>query len=127
MRKTSIILSVMLGLFMLYGGINHFLMPVFYLPFVPEFLPFREAIVILSGILEIVLGAAVLSSRYRSRAALSIMALMFMFLPVHIADVFRVAPAIGSQEAALIRLPIQFVFILWAWIASRNATINHPK
>ena len=120
MKILVLILSVLLGLFMLYGGVNHFLMPVFYLPFVPDFLPFREAIVILSGVLEIVLGAAVLIPKSRHYAALSIMALMIIFLPVHIADVFREAPAIGSHQAALIRLPFQFVFILWSWMASKQ-------
>ncbi len=118
MKLFTKILSVLLGLFMLYGGVNHFMIPVFYLPFVPEFLPFREAIVLLSGVLEIVLGAAVLIPKTRYYAALSIMALMIIFLPVHIADVFREAPAIGSHQAALIRLPFQFVFILWGWMAS---------
>jgi len=30
-------------------------------------------------------------------------------------DVFSATPAIGSQKAALIRLPIQFLFIFLAW------------
>jgi uncharacterized membrane protein len=119
MKIFTLILSVLLGLFMLYGGVNHLLKPVFYLPFVPAFLPFREAIVILSGVLEVVLGAAVLVPKSRYYAALSIMALMIIFLPVHIADVFSEVPAIGSHQAAIIRLPFQFVFILWGWMSSR--------
>lgn len=130
MKKLSTILSVALGLFMIYAGVTHLQKPVFYLPFVPEFLPFREAIVMVSGLLEIALGVAVLIPGFRYLSALSIMALMVLFLPVHIADLFRDTPAIGSHGAALIRLPVQFVFILWAWVASRNVTstrIFHGK
>jgi len=126
MKKLSTILSVALGLFMVFAGVTHLQKPVFYLPFVPEFLPFRDAIVMVSGLLEIALGIAVLLPRYRYLSALSILALMVLFLPVHIADLFRAAPAIGSHDVALIRLPVQFVFILWAWVASRNATLTRP-
>ncbi|WP_236888362.1 DoxX family protein [Desulfoluna limicola] len=127
MKKLSTILCVALGLFMIYAGVSHFLKPVFYLPFVPEFLPFREAIVILSGLLEIFLGVAVLLPRYRHLGALSIMALLVLFLPVHVADVIRDTPAIGSHGAALVRLPIQVLFIFWAWVASRYAPRTFPE
>ncbi len=46
------------------------------------------------------------------------------FLPVHIADVFRETPAIGNHQAALIRLPFQFVFILWGWAVTRYITVK---
>ena len=79
MKKLSTILSVALGLFMIYAGVTHLQKPVFYLPFVPEFLPFRDAIVTVSGLLEIALGIAVLLPRYRYLSALSILALMVCF------------------------------------------------
>jgi hypothetical protein len=44
---------------------------------------------------------------------------MLAFLPLHLMDVFKDAPAIGSHKAALVRLPLQFVFILWAWFIYR--------
>ena len=124
MDKISVILSFILGLFMVYSGVNHFLMAPFYLPFVPEFMPFREAIVILSGVVEVALGIAVLVPGLRVGAALSIMALMCLFFPVHIADVFKASPAMGSHEAALVRLPVQSLFIFWAWMASRSDKVK---
>jgi uncharacterized membrane protein len=41
--------------------------------------------------------------------------LMIAFLPLHIVDVFKDNPAIGSTTLAYIRLPIQFILIYWAW------------
>jgi len=35
-------------------------------------------------------------------------------------DVFKENPAIGSHQLALIRLPLQFVLILWAWFIAKK-------
>ncbi|MCG8185868.1 hypothetical protein J2Q11_07295 [Tenacibaculum finnmarkense genomovar finnmarkense] len=101
---------------MIFGGVQHFIKPTFYLPFVPTFLPFPIMIIYLSGILEIGLGILLfLDTKYAKLGALGIFYLMLLFLPVHIWDVFSATPAIGSHTAALIRLPFQFLFIAWAW------------
>jgi uncharacterized membrane protein len=121
LKRLASVLSVLLGIFMIWGGVNHFLKPTFYVPFVPDFLPVREAFVALSGGVEILLGIAALVPRLRPAAGWGIMVLMFAFLPVHVWDVFRSEPAIGSHAAALIRLPIQFVFILWAGFVAKFA------
>ncbi|MCG8206805.1 hypothetical protein J2Q01_04930 [Tenacibaculum finnmarkense genomovar finnmarkense] len=101
---------------MIFGGVQHFIKPTFYLPFVPTFLPFPIMIIYLSGILEIGLGILLfLDTKYAKLGALGIFYLMLLFLPVHIWDVFSATPAIGSHTAALIRLPFQFLCIAWAW------------
>ncbi|SOS48623.1 conserved membrane hypothetical protein [Tenacibaculum dicentrarchi] len=110
------VLKIILGVFMIFGGVQHFIKPTFYLPFVPTFLPFPIMIIYLSGILEIGLGVSLfLNKNYAKLGALGIFYLMLLFLPVHIWDVFSSNPAIGSHTAALIRLPFQFLFIAWAW------------
>jgi len=110
------IIKIILALFMLYGGVQHFVKPDFYLPFVPSFLPYPMAIIYISGIIEIVLGIALLlSKKYAKLGALGVLVLMILFLPIHIWDVFSENPAIGSHSAALIRLPIQFVLIALSW------------
>lgn len=121
MKKTALILSILIGLFMVWGGVLHFLKPAFYLPFVPDFLPFRGAFVLLSGAAEILLGIAVLNPGTRKLGGFGILALMLAFLPVHVWDLFRAHPAIGSHHAAWIRLPFQFLFILWAWFVAYHA------
>tara|TARA_R110002153_G_scaffold89084_2_gene218351 strand:+ start:843 stop:1229 length:387 start_codon:yes stop_codon:yes gene_type:complete len=110
------IIKIILALFMIYGGVQHFVKPNFYMPFVPSFLPYPMAIIYISGIIEIVLGIALLlSKKYAKLGALGVLVLMILFLPIHIWDVFSETPAIGSHDAALIRLPIQFVLIALAW------------
>lgn len=110
------IIKIILALFMIYGGMQHFVKPDFYIPFVPSFLPYTMAIIYVSGIIEIVLGIALLlNKKYAKLGALGVLALMILFLPIHIWDVFSETPAIGSHGASLIRLPIQFVLIALAW------------
>jgi len=40
---------------------------------------------------------------------------MIAFLPIHVWDLFRAEPAIGSMNAAIIRVLIQFVLIYLGW------------
>ena len=114
MKTLKLILTLLFGAIMLLAGINHFVKPAMYLPFIPEFLP-KVTINYLVGIAEIVVGVGAFIPRFRSMATLGILLLMLVFLPLHIIDVYSQTPAIGSHQFALIRLPIQFVLILWAW------------
>lgn len=113
------ILQVLLALFLIYAGVQHFLKPAFYEPFVPAFLPAKTMVVYASGVVELVLGILLLIPKYTKMAATGIIVLMLVFLPIHIWDVFSDTPAIGSHERALYRLPFQFLFIAWAYVIKR--------
>lgn len=113
------VLQLLLALFMLYAGIQHFVQPSFYEPFVPDFLPAKRFWVYASGMVELLLGLLLLLPKYTKRAAQGILILMLVFLPIHIWDVFSPHPVIGSHQAALIRLPFQFLFIAWAYGIAR--------
>ena len=53
-----------------YGtGLNHFLMTAFYVSIVPPYLPYPLALVIISGLAEIGLGALLLFRRWAPLAA----------------------------------------------------------
>jgi len=109
------VVRILFALFMVYAGVQHFVKPDFYIPFVPSFLPFTKAIIYVSGLIEVILGLMLIIPKYIKIGALGIMFLMLLFLPIHVWDVFSDTPAIGSSQAALIRLPIQFLFIAIAW------------
>ncbi|MBS9778751.1 MAG: DoxX family membrane protein [Campylobacteraceae bacterium] len=120
MKKLKLIvaqgLRYLLAIFMIFGGVQHFLKPDFYAVFVPSFLPMTELFIYLSGVAEVVLGAMLFFKPSLSKwGALGVFALMIIFLPIHVKDVFVDNPAIGSHDAALIRLPVQFVFIAWSY------------
>ncbi len=113
-------LTFLFGILMILAGINHFRHSAIYLPFIPDFLPqnfINKAI----GILEIVLGIGVFIPQFRQKAVYGIFILMIIFLPLHVWDVFRDNPAIGSHKIALIRLPIQFLLIFIGWFVSEKS------
>ena len=119
------ILKIVIALFMIYAGIQHFLKPAFFMPFVPEFLPLKTTIIYASGVAEILVGVLLLIKKYAKIGAIGILVLLFLFLPIHIWDVFSETPAIGSQKAALIRIPIQFLLIFIVWKIKNSVSINN--
>ena len=122
MKKIWLILKVVLAIFLTFGGVQHFISPNNYIPFVPSFLPFTLAIIYLSGLFEILFGLALFFKKLETIGAWGILILMLLFLPIHIWDVFSNTPAIGSHNAALIRLLIQFVLIFIAWKVKNNVS-----
>ncbi len=118
------VLRYLLAIFFIYAGIQHFVNPAFYEPFVPYFLPYKTFWVYASGVLELLFGMMLLISRFAKIGATGILFLLIAFLPVHILDVFSETPAIGSERLAYIRLGVQFVFIAWAFgVRKKTATI----
>ena len=122
MKKIWLILKVVLVIFLIFGGVQHFISPNNYIPFVPSVLPFTLAIIYLFGLFEILFGLALFFKKLETIGAWGILILMLLFLPIHIWDVFSNTPAIGSHNAALIRLLIQFVLIFIAWKVKNNVS-----
>jgi uncharacterized membrane protein len=111
---TKFVLTLVFGAILILTGTIHFLKPKIYFRFIPDFLP-KNAINTLAGLVEIVLGIGVFIPDLRYLATLGILLLMLAFLPIHAIDVFRERPAIGSHWLAIVRLPLQFVLIWWAY------------
>ncbi len=72
-----------LSLFFIVAGINHFVMPAFYLPLIPPYFPQPEALNVLAGLIEILLGIGLLFPKTRWYAGWGIAALMIAFIPSH--------------------------------------------
>jgi len=119
------ILKVLLGVLMIFGGIQHFRSPDLYIPFVPSFLPFVYVIIYVTGLLEILFGTALFMRKWSNAGAWGILFLMLLFLPIHVWDVFSKTPAIGSHNAALIRLPVQFILLFFAWKLTNQVSQKH--
>ena len=123
MQRTKYILTVVLGIILIVAGVNHFINPVSYYPFIPTFMPAALSNYI-GGAAELILGIALFLPSFKHRAAIGVFWLMIIFLPLHIIDTLRTHPAIGSKTIAYIRLPFQFVLIAWAWWISKKDTLN---
>lgn len=112
----------LMAVFYIVAGLNHFRDPVFYLPMMPPWIPAHETMILLSGVAEVALGIALLFVKTRRLAAWGIIAMLIVFLPVHIymyqfrETTFAHLPAI----ALLLRFPLQLIFIGWAYIYARK-------
>lgn len=123
------ILKYLMAAFYVYGGINHFLNPDFYLAIMPPYIPAHGAMVALSGVAEIALGILILVPRTQILAAWGIIAMLVVFLPVHIHMLvnhdlfpeFKLFPEVGVTFLWL-RFPLQGVLGLWAWWYTREPT-----
>jgi uncharacterized membrane protein len=120
MSRTRRVLLWVMGLFYIGGGIIHFVNPGFYLPMMPPYLPYHLELVYLSGVLEIVLGAAVLVPATRRLAAWGIILLLIAIFPANLHIALYNVPLAGAPEGAgvwnWVRLPLQAVLIWWAWL-----------
>jgi len=110
---------IVLAIFMVGAGVMHYVNPDFYLNIIPSYLPLHRELVYLSGVCEIVLGALLLVPRFSRLASWGIIALLISVFPANI-FVYQnqdVLPALATFH--LLRLPLQGVFILWAFWHTR--------
>jgi uncharacterized membrane protein len=99
------------------AGINHFVMPKFYLRIMPAYIPWHKTLNILSGIAEILLGIALLFPVTRSLSAWGIMLLLILIFPANIEQVRTKKARMGLPLWVVwIRLPLQFALLYWAWL-----------
>ena len=119
MRVLKIILKYLLCVFFVVAGLNHFINPAFYLKIMPPFLPSHLLLVYLSGFFEMALGGMILISAVRHIAAWGLIVLLIAIFPanIHMAINPQLYPEI-NPVALWLRLPLQAVFIAWAyWFA----------
>ncbi len=106
---------LMAGMYIL-AGIFHFLKPKAYLRIMPRYLPQPKLLVYLSGAAEIILGIALLFKETKTIAIYGIILMLLVFLLVHFYMLSSKKAAAGIPYwALLLRLPLQFVLIWWAY------------
>ena len=108
-------------------GIRHFTNPQYFLDIVPPQLPFKLFLVYLTGLIEIVGGAAILLPKTRKTGAYLLIFLLVSVFPANIYLYVSETPQslLGiSKMDTLIRMPFQIPLILLAFWHSKE---NHPK
>jgi uncharacterized membrane protein len=119
MNTMKSISKYLLALFMVATGTMHFVNPGFYLQIMPPYLPFHREAVYLSGFFEAAFGLLLLFPRLTRLAAWGIIALLIAIFPANIyvyqhQDIIPAPPIVH-----FLRLPLQAVFILWAYWHTR--------
>ena len=112
-----------LGVFLIGAGIGHFINAEAFLAQVPPWMPAPEAVVAVSGVIEIALGALLIAlpKRYRSWIGWIVAAFFVVIFPGNISQFVTGTDAFGldSDAARFVRLLFQPVLVLWAlWCTS---------
>ena len=113
MLPTIKILSVfVMGIFYVIVGIKHFQDPGWFVQIIPPILPYKYALVYISGLFEVLLGVLLMIPKFQSTAAKGLIILLICVYPanIHLAQTNGAALGI-SPLIAWGRLPFQFVFI----------------
>lgn len=108
------VLSIVLAVLLLASAVAHLIFPAAYAEMIPDFIPELLANV-LAAIAEAVVGIALLLPKYRRLGGLGFMLMMIAFMPLHIWDLTKDQPAIGSQGVAIFRVGMQVILIYAGW------------
>lgn len=121
MNQIKTFSNYILAVFMIVAGTMHFVNPTFFVKIVPPYLPLHYQLVLVSGFFEVLLGVLLLIPRTSRLAAWGIVALLIAVFPanVYLYQHQDILPA--SQIIHLLRLPLQAVFILWAYWHTKAA------
>ena len=113
---------VVQSLFYVLLGLNHFWHSSTYVGFMPPHYSNPRALVLISGVAEILGGLGLLLESTRRLAAWGLVLLVLIYFDVHFfmamhPDRFPSIPA----WILYARIPFQFVLIAWAWVYTRRA------
>ncbi|OUS02114.1 hypothetical protein A9Q86_05540 [Flavobacteriales bacterium 33_180_T64] len=109
-------LYLMAGLYVV-AGLMHFIKPKLYMRIMPRYLPLHKQLVYLSGIAEIFLGISLCITSLRLISIYGIITMLLVFLLVHFYMLSGKKAAAGIPKwILLLRIPLQFGLIYWAWI-----------
>jgi len=119
--KLKPLLRYVLGILFIAAGLYHFINPDFYLRIMPPYLPWHLFLVYLSGLFESALGIMLLIPKFTRLAAWGLIALLIAVFPanIHMAMNPQLYPDI-PPFALWLRLPLQGVFIAWAYWYTGN-------
>ena len=111
---------IIMSLFYIIAGINHFINPVWYVRIVPPILPFKIVIVYITGILEIILGSLLFFPNTRFIAGWGLVILLVAIYPANIYVALTNGEAMDTTPIiAWGRLPFQFALITLAYWHSK--------
>ncbi len=107
----------LIGLLFILAGMNHFRKPKLYERIIPPYIPAQSSMVLLSGIVEMILGFMIMNKNTQVAAAWGIIIMLLGFLSVHIYMLQDEKAAMKLPKWVLIlRLPLQFGLIYWAYL-----------
>ncbi len=117
-KKTG--LYIMAGLYIV-AGVNHFISPFIYVAIIPHWLSQPLLLVYISGVFELMCGSLLLLKPATKIAAWGIILLLIAVFPANIQMTINYYNTHNPYLwLAILRLPLQFVLIWWAYQYTKN-------
>jgi uncharacterized membrane protein len=121
MPRLRAALRWILAALMVVAGVAHFATPEPFVRIVPAWLPFPLALVLVSGVFEILGGVGLLVRRTRRAASYGLAALYLAVFPANLNQALHQISFDGVTPIPPVmlwgRLPLQILFIAWAlWV-----------
>lgn len=116
----KIAMAIMLG----FTAIGHFVFPKGMALMIPSFIPFKEPIIYLTGVLEIILAIGLLIPKYSVWSAYLLIGFFVIMLPANIyASIFKINYQTGTFDGPGLsylwfRVPLQVLFITWVYLSA---------
>jgi len=128
MAKLKTISRYLYGLLFILAGLNHFANTELYVGIMPAYLPWPLALVYLSGVAEVVLGALLCFRPCAAWAAWGLIALLIAVFPANLNMALHPERWPSLPQLGLwLRLPLQGLLIAWAyWYTRRDTTTSTP-
>jgi uncharacterized membrane protein len=104
---------------MAFSGVSHFAKPAAFIRLLPAFVPAREAVILWTGVMEVLLGGGLVAPRrWRREVALALVAYLIAVFPANVYVAVARVPLddLGGGNRWL-RLPFQAVYISWVFWA----------
>ncbi len=99
----------------IFAGVSHFRIPKFFMAITPPWVPRPELVNVVVGIVEILLGIFLLIPATRIAAAWGVIVLLIVVFPANVYHFQKSLRKKRKVTATLIRMPIQFLLIYWAY------------
>ena len=80
----KLITIIVMSFFYVMMGLKHIFDPKYFLPMLPQILPYKKVIIYVSGVLEIILGLCLLIEDIRLYAGIGLMILLVLIFPANI-------------------------------------------
>lgn len=116
-----------LAIAMVVAGISHWLNPVPFLQHLPPWVPVPEVLIFATGVLEVLLGLALLlRPPWRRRAGVALAAFLVAVFPanVYVAVAGVDVDGLPGGWYPWLRLPFQILFVAWALWSTAPSTVE---
>ncbi len=115
---------IAMSIMLLFTAIGHFAFTKGMSMMVPEFIPFKESVVYLSGIFEILLALGLLVPKFQTVSGWALIVFLLLMLP---ANIYASLNNVNYQKGTFdgnglvylwFRIPLQILFIVWTYISA---------